>query len=48
MWNLETDAAQHLVGRSKLPESIKDWDYSAVGEWPRLLADAGFPVRRGG
>jgi ppGpp synthetase/RelA/SpoT-type nucleotidyltranferase len=37
-----------LVGWSKLPESIKDWDRSAVRNWPRLLADAGFSVTRAG
>jgi len=37
-----------LVGWSKLPDSIKDWDRSAVRNWPRLLADAGVAVRRAG
>jgi len=37
-----------LVGWSKLPESVKEWDRCAVRNWPRLLADAGLAVRRGG
>ena len=37
-----------LVGWSKLPESIRDWDRSAARNWPGLLADAGLAVRRGG
>jgi hypothetical protein len=36
-----------LVGWSKLPDSVKAWDRSAVRNWPRLLADAGLSVRRG-
>jgi ppGpp synthetase/RelA/SpoT-type nucleotidyltranferase len=37
-----------LVGWSKLPDAIKEWDRSAARSWTRLLADAGFAVRRGG
>jgi hypothetical protein len=38
----------YLVGWSHLPEDIKQWDRNAVRNWPRLLADAGLAVRRGG
>ncbi len=35
-----------LVGWSKLPDAIKDWDRTAVRNWPRLLAEAGLRVVR--
>jgi hypothetical protein len=35
-----------LVGWAKLPDGVRDWDRSAVRNWPRLLADAGLRVVR--
>ena len=36
-----------LVGWSKLPDAIKEWDRKAVRNWTKLLAEAGLAVTRG-
>jgi len=49
-WGQQKDMAGKIspciVPWSELPESIREWDRSAVAEWPVVLEEAGFRISR--
>ncbi|MHB0939029.1 MAG: RyR domain-containing protein [Armatimonadota bacterium] len=42
----ERKISPYLLPWNELPNDIKDYDRAAVREWPVILAEAGFEVRR--